>query len=82
MISTLILPPIFLCREIEGRKPLATTLRSDSDGCSWTGPYIVNVQYGSMHTCSKIDAMLTVTSDSEPPSARRHRQACSVPEQD
>jgi hypothetical protein len=28
-----------------------------------------------MHTCSKIDAMLTVTSDSEPPSARRHRQA-------
>ncbi|CAD6262164.1 unnamed protein product [Miscanthus lutarioriparius] len=45
---------------------------SNSDGCSCTGPYIVNVrlsrcsdgQYGSMHTCPKVDAMLTVTSDS------------------
>ncbi|CAD6342834.1 unnamed protein product [Miscanthus lutarioriparius] len=60
-------------RLLERRKePSHKDSWSDSDECSWTGPYIVNVrlsrcsdgQYGSMHTCPKVDAMLTVTSDS------------------
>lgn len=65
--------------------PRARTLRSD--GRSWTGPCIVKCVlvsllrwsvYGSMHTCPKIDAVLTVTSDSEPPSAQAGRRAASL----
>jgi hypothetical protein len=75
--------PSHLVVQREGRNPRTRTLWSDSDGCSWTGPYSVNVrlsrcsdgQYGPCTHARRLMQCWRWAVTVSPPSARRQAEA-------